>query len=703
MKKISTLMLLGLAFGSIQAAQISQSQALGVASKYVAVSGPQKLVRAVDKSYGGSNAPYYIFNSADGKGFVIVAGDDQLTELVGYSKTGSIDTSNMPVQLQAFLDGYADYVARVQSGEAAANHQTLTDGAAPVVEPLVKAHWDQSEPYNNLCPVDITTKKRSVVGCVATAMAQVCDYWKWPLKPQAFSTSYRCTNGTRVQVDFSKSEYDWDKMLDSYVSTLAYTDEQANAVAKLCFDLGAAVNMDYASSASGAQDADIPYALSRFGYNCQIHYRAQYDKAAFVEVVKKELDASHPLLFSGQGSAGGHCFVADGYDTNNFFHINWGWGGVSDGYFDVDAMNPSALGTGGGSGGFNTMQSVVSVVKDETMTGDSGHMPLMIYNMFGYDGQVKPVQSSLKKGEQLDVNVKCIANMSTVHDFNGGISVAIYDEDFNCVAFSTIKNAEIPAGNMISSNLMYSFDEQLNNLPDGKYTIWAVSREADRLNDWIRMYYDDATIMNVKGNDITFGESVDLALAAPITADKNPINPGDKVKFSVSISNKTKVNVKGNLLCELRDVEAGTVLTTTKPAVSLGDKDKVDLIVTMTMMKASVKQGRKYSFNVVSFNNGSTDFAIADAQPFEFVAGEAGVGNVETSAAVSVYPNPTEGFVNVNAADEVISVEAYAADGRLAARSEGESGIDLSQCAPGIYMLKVATAAGTTVSRVVKK
>lgn len=657
MKKISTLMLLGLAFGSIQAAQISQSQALGVASKYVAVSGPQKLVRAVDKSYGGSDAPYYIFNSADGKGFVIVAGDDQLTELVGYSKTGSIDTSNMPVQLQAFLDGYADYVARVQSGEAAANHQTLTDGAAPVVEPLVKAHWDQSEPFNNLCPVDITTKKRSVVGCVATAMAQVCDYWKWPLKPQAFSTSYRCTNGTRVQVDFSKSEYDWDKMLDSYVSTLAYTDEQANAVAKLCFDLGAAVNMDYASSASGAQDADIPYALSRFGYNCQIHYRAQYDKAAFVEVVKKELDASHPLLFSGQGSAGGHCFVADGYDTNNFFHINWGWGGVSDGYFDVDAMNPSALGTGGGSGGFNTMQSVVSVVKDETMTGDSGHMPLMIYNMFGYDGQVKPVQSSLKKGEQLDVNVKCIANMSTVHDFNGGISVAIYDEDFNCVAFSTIKNAEIPAGNMISSNLMYSFDEQLLNLPDGKYTIWAVSREADRLNDWIRMYYDDATIMNVKGN----------------------------------------------LLCELRDVEAGTVLTTTKPAVSLGDKDKVDLIVTMTMMKASVKQGRKYSFNVVSFNNGSTDFAIADAQPFEFVAGEAGVGNVETSAAVSVYPNPTEGFVNVNAADEVISVEAYAADGRLAARSEGESGIDLSQCAPGIYMLKVATAAGTTVSRVVKK
>ena len=477
------------------------------------------------------------------------------------------------------------------------------------------------------------------------------------MKPQAFSTSYRCTNGTRVQVDFSKSEYDWGKMLDSYVSTLAYTDEQANAVAKLCFDLGAAVNMDYASSASGAQDADIPYALSRFGYNCQIHYRAQYDKAAFVEVVKKELDASHPLLFSGQGSAGGHCFVADGYDTNNFFHINWGWGGVSDGYFDVDAMNPSALGTGGGSGGFNTMQSVVSVVKDETMTGDSGHMPLMIYNMFGYDGQVKPVQSSLKKGEQLDVNVKCIANMSTVHDFNGGISVAIYDEDFNCVAFSTIKNAEIPAGNMISSNLMYSFDEQLNNLPDGKYTIWAVSREADRLNDWIRMYYDDATIMNVKGN----------------------------------------------LLCELCDVETGTVLTTTKPAVSLGDKDKVDLIVTMTMMKASVKQGRKYSFNVVSFNNGSTDFAIADAQPFEFVAGEAGVDNVETSAAVSVYPNPTEGFVNVNAADEVISVEAYAADGRLAARSEGESGIDLSQCAPGIYMLKVATAAGTTVSRVVKK
>ena len=99
MKKISTLMLLGLAFGSIQAAQISQSQALGVASKYVTVSGPQKLVRAVDKSYGGSDAPYYIFNSADGKGFVIVAGDDQLTELVGYSKTGSIDIGSLSLRM----------------------------------------------------------------------------------------------------------------------------------------------------------------------------------------------------------------------------------------------------------------------------------------------------------------------------------------------------------------------------------------------------------------------------------------------------------------------------------------------------------------------------------------------------------------------------------------------------------------------------
>lgn len=701
MKKISTLMLLGLAFGSIQAAQISQSQAIGVASKYVAVSGSQKLVRAIDKTHSGNDAPYYIFNSADGKGFVIVAGDDQLTELVGYSKTGSVDVSNMPVQLQAYLDSYAAYVAQVQSGVAAANYQELSEGIAAVVEPLVKAHWDQSEPYNNLCPIDVTTKKRSVVGCVATAMSQVCDYWKWPLKPQPFSTSYRCTNGTRVQVDFSQSEYDWDNMHDSYVSTLTYTEEQANAVAKLCFDLGAAVNMNYSSDASGAYDGDIPYALCRFGYKCQIYYRSQYTRSAFVDIIKKELDASHPLLFSGQGSAGGHCFVADGYDTNNFIHINWGWGGVSDGYFDVDAMNPQALGTGGGGGGFNSMQSVISVVKDETMVGESGQMPLLIYNLFGYDGQVKPVQKSLKKGEQLDVKVKLIANLATDHDFKGSVSVGIYDEDLNCVAMSTIKNAEIPAGNMVSSDLTYSFKEQLDILPDGKYTIWAVSREDGY--DWMRMCYDDVTIMNVKGDDITFGESVELALAAPITADKNPINPGDKVKFTVSLSNKTKANVKGNLLCELRNVETGSVLTRTKPAVALGDNDKVDLIVTMTMMKASVKQGRKYSFNVVSFNNGSTDFEIADAQPFEFVAGEAGVDNVEASAAVSVYPNPTEGFVNVNAADEVLSVEAYAADGRLAARSEGEAGIDMSQCASGIYMLKVATAAGTTVCRVVKK
>lgn len=703
MKKISTLMLLGLAFGSINAAQISQSEALGVASRYMAGSRQKHLVRAMQTSHSGDAAPYYIFNAADGNGFVIVSGDDELTEVVGYSKTGHIDTSDMPDALQSFLDSYAAYVGQVQSGEAQAYKVSVAD-AAPVVAPLLPSTWNQTDPYNRLCPIDPSTNERSAVGCVATAMAQVCNYWKWPLKPQAFSTSYRCSNGTRVQVDFSKSEYDWDNMLDSYPASGSWTDAQANAVAQLSFDLGASVYMDYASSASGAQDSTIPYALQRFGYDCQIYFRSQYTKAAFVDLIKNELDMRQPMIFSGQGSVGGHCFVADGYDSNGFIHINWGWAGTSDGYFDVDAMNPSVLGTGGGAGGFNSDQSVVSVIKDSTMAGSAGQLPLTMCTLdYGYNGRVAPSVSELKKGEQVDIIVQHIANFAPYHDYTGNFTVGIFDSDFNCLAMSTMKNGQIPGGTLLSSELSFPLKDQLKNLADGTYTVWAMSREVDNVHsfDWIRIGYETPLVMTVEGDNIMFGGKLELALASPITADRDVINPGDRVKFTVKLSNEYYSTDSGSLTCELRNEDRDQVIITSRPTVSLGGKNPVEVSFTISMMKGSVKAGEHYSLTVKNFNNGTKTVDILNTEPFLFTAGGSSVETVDTDA-VAVYPNPTDGIVNVSADGEVIRVEAYSAAGSLVAQTESST-LDLTGCPTGIYMVRVTTAEGTTVHRVVKK
>lgn len=700
MKKISSLVLLTLASGSIYAAQISPMQAYGVASKYASVVAPQKrMVRAVTTTYSDL-APYYIFNASDGKGFVIVSGDDSMTELVGYSKTGYIDTDNMPDALQSCLDNYAQYVALVQDGSVTPVKQTL-DEATPVVAPLLKTNWTQTAPFNDQCPIDPSTNERSVVGCVATAMAQVCNYYKWPLKPQAFTKSYRCSNSARVSVDYSKSEYDWDNMFDEYSKTATYTDAQCNAVSKLSFDLGAAVNMDYSSKSSGTQDSAIPYALDKFGYKCQMYYREMFTRDGFIALAKGELNNARPVIFSGQGSVGGHCFVADGYDSNDYLHINWGWGGLSDSYFDIDAMNPSALGTGGGAGGFNYDQSIVTVEKDETMIGDCGQMPVVIYD----GGYVKPQQTSITKGEQLDIKVTNLANFTYIHDYNGYLAVAVYDSNFNRVALSSVKSLYLPSANVVSSILDYSLKDELKNLSDGVYTLWAVTKEdVDGVEyDWIRTAQPDIVYMYVTGNTIEFAEPVNLSLASAVTADRETIYPGDKVKFTVVLNNATKATTKGKLKCEIRDVETGKFVTSANPQITLGGNEQVEVLVTMTILKAAVTVGKTYQFNVLTFNNGARDFDVASSvDPYQFVIGDAAVGKIEATG-VSVYPNPTVGVVKVNSDEAVKSIEAYAADGRLAASATDADAIDLSSCGSGIYLVKVVTAKGSSVYRVVKK
>jgi len=348
-----------------QAKKIAERQAtqLGIVMDESA-SSHAKSVRS--RITSGEIPAYYVFPNGEDKGFTIVSGDDRLPEIVGYSVNGTYDENALPTNYVSFMKAYQEMVEGLEKGDAQAKASVAEKKALrtsgyqySTVAPLLgEIAWNQSEPYNNMCPIYNGTD-RAVTGCVATAMAQVMAYYKYPkLLLEDIPQYTRQWYGNVVTVPaISKEEgvYDWDNMLPIY-STGNYSETQAEAVAKLMFHCGAAVNMGYGPQ-SGANVTPTPLA-KYFGYDADLMMdlaRSTYTLAEWTEIIDKELAAGRPILYSGSSSAGGHEFVCDGSDANGLYHINWGWGGYQNGYFDITILNPAkgGIGSGNASDGYN--------------------------------------------------------------------------------------------------------------------------------------------------------------------------------------------------------------------------------------------------------------------------------------------------------------------------------------------------------------
>lgn len=339
-----------------------------------------KLSYVMNYTQNPAQAAVYVFSAPGDKGYLVSPADDRFPALLGYSDTSRIDADNIPPQMQWWLSEYAcemDYAIRngliqnvpeniQMTGMVPAN--TMAKAPRTPIEPLLETKYNQGEPYNNQCPVikytDGTTWGQAVTGCVATAMAQMMRYWKYPATGQG-SHSYICEpNGGQSfteSMDFSTVTFDWDNMLTEYTYG-NYTDTQADAVARLMHACGVSVDMGYTPNESGASSQAVPVALEKyFKYDSSIAYasRTLFSNAEWEQLVYNELAASRPVQVSGSGSQGGHAFVCDGYQGDHYFHFNWGWGGTSDGYFMFCALNPGTLGIGGGAGGFNYNQGVI--------------------------------------------------------------------------------------------------------------------------------------------------------------------------------------------------------------------------------------------------------------------------------------------------------------------------------------------------------
>lgn len=239
------------------------------------------------------------------------------------------------------------------------------------IEPLCKTNWNQSWPYNNLCPT--LNGQLSVTGCVATAMSQAMKYHNWPAIGQG-SNSYTWDNGNRVlTADFSQMSFNWSDMTDTYNRSTS-TEAQQTAVATLMKAAGYSVNMNYSPSASGAASIYIAPALgNNFRYDKSLSYlmRDWFSLPEWEDLIYTSLQTYGPVIYDGQSTGGGHSFICDGYSTDGLFHINWGWGGISDGYFLLDVLDPYEQGIGGGSNsGFAWGQDIICNIRPD-QTGDS--------------------------------------------------------------------------------------------------------------------------------------------------------------------------------------------------------------------------------------------------------------------------------------------------------------------------------------------
>lgn len=313
------------------------------------------------KTAPSANAFYYVFNNSEQGGFVIVSGDDATEQILGYSDSGTFDSENIPASMQELLDGYKQEISYARekglNKQRSAASGEMDDPARQVIAPLITSVWNQGAPYNLQCFT--TDNQQAVTGCVATALAQVMYYHKWPQSATTAIPAYKTYNALPA------TTFDWGNMQPTYTEYGAESDAQKNAVATLNVYCGHAVEMNYGAYESGASTSDIPNALKNyFGYanDATEIYRSDCTPAEWDELIYHELLHQRPVVYSASTwSGGGHAFICDGYDGSGLYHINWGWGGTSDGYFRLQALNPYSQGTGGssGNGGYSLYQSAI--------------------------------------------------------------------------------------------------------------------------------------------------------------------------------------------------------------------------------------------------------------------------------------------------------------------------------------------------------
>ena len=324
--------------------------------------------------------PYYVFNTNDDNGFVIVSGDDRTAEILAYSDKGRFNADEIPDNMREWLRYYAHVIGSLQSTSSVkASSTTLYDNglreANSAISPLLSCTWNQGSPYYDRCP--LVEGRRCYTGCVCTAAAQVMYYHQWPKSATTNISEHSFTYNNRIYTEneLTPVVFDWKSMNDSYRD--GQSDNSATAVAVLMQYVGQAIKSGYGPDGTGSSFTEVEHALkNNFGYdgNIQHLFRNNYSNEAWESMIYRELAERRPVLYAGTSSGGAHAFVCDGYDGNGLFHINWGWGGMCNGYFKLSVLNPddnSGMGASSSSDGYSMNQDVLIGIQPPSKHADN--------------------------------------------------------------------------------------------------------------------------------------------------------------------------------------------------------------------------------------------------------------------------------------------------------------------------------------------
>jgi hypothetical protein len=499
---------------------------------------------------------FYIFNVTGNLGFVIVSADNDAIPILGYSNEGNFTGINMPDALVKLFDKYQQEIKYIKRNNLKAdkkitglwkennNSSYVANLSTNSVGALLQTRWNQGTYYNDLCPYDDTYKDRSVTGCVATAMAQIMKFWNWPLQGSGFHSYNHSTYGT-LSANFGSTTYNWPDMPIIVKST-------NNSIARLMYDAGVSVDMDYGPEATGGSAAYVisnaspitacaEFALKTyFGYDSTLrgYVRTRFPDSTWILMLKHELDSSRPIIYTGFGQ-GGHAFVCDGYDNSNNFHFNWGWDGMYNGFFNINSLNPGSVGT------FNNGQQALMGIKPKPAN------PVALPHPQAYsDISVTPNPIQYATPFTVSLDIMDSGNI----DFIGDYAAVVFDKQEDFVDFVDIKTGVTQIkGTYQTINFNTT---ALTSVTPGDYIIVIFYKLSG--NDWTILpagTHYNAIYVTVKG------PANNLALYDSLRVNPEPLIKGKSAKILAGIYNSGTSADTFDISVDLHKID-GTWITT---------------------------------------------------------------------------------------------------------------------------------------------
>lgn len=537
---------------------VTPKEAENIARKYIKLP-TKKATRGVSKQSGYSqNAPYYIYNDAQNKGFVIVSGTTEMGEILAYSNENALDTTNLHPGLAQLLNSYKMAFKAINTNNAVETEAKKGAFFAKTVAPLLKTTWSQDAPYNALLGYNYT-------GCVATTISQVLKYHEWPVQGMG-NVSYVNTSDNRtLSGNLNLSQYDWANMLPNYDAPVQATQAQRNAVAKLMKDVGLASGMQYhpgfaVATNQGAFDAFVKH----FDYQATCVYQSTEGPSVFADLLRQELVDGFPFYFYGatKDYKGAHAWVVDGFDDKGFFHMNFGWNGQSNGYYSLSALNLSQSGKEFNGAKLAFSRAFMAIFAHPNKTGvkriDPSLMPERGNLSFTAEGaftRKDGVERISNRMETYPVELSYIINKGL--PFKGDVGVTVIDEQNNRVAtaasqwhneggftqqfFTGYGDGKMQTDGILSTPI--SVNVPLKGLKEGVYTLKVVSADYQDDNtwtDWVLLRKAPYMVIKVTADKVEVLEECSKTSSFKLVAEPfydKTLNPGAKVTCNMAIKN----------------------------------------------------------------------------------------------------------------------------------------------------------------------